>query len=269
MIPYLAIYLGLALLVTLFQRKLIYQPTVLSATDADQIARDSGLERWKTADGRAIGWKRIAPAGSSKGSVLITHGNAGCAVHRGHYAESLSTAASLNVFILEYPGYGDRPGAPSQSSLFAAAEEAFGQLPTNMPIFLLGESLGTGVAAHLAGKHPDRVKGVLLVAPYDRLGSVAQRQMPIFPTRWMLLDPFRSDVALRSYRGPLAVLLATDDEVVLARFGRRLFDGYTGPKRLWQLDGLGHNDLPDRPGEFWSEVAHFWAVSGNQAAEKR
>jgi uncharacterized protein len=266
-IPYLAIYLGLALLVTLFQRKLIYQPTVLPPSRADGIAREAGLERWLTADGRAIGWKRTGPNRSSTGSVLITHGNAGSAVQRGHYADSLSKTAPLDVFILEYPGYADRAGSPSERTLFAAAEEAFGLLATNTPIFLLGESLGTGVAAHLAGKHPDHVAGVLLVAPYDRLGSVAQRQMPIFPTRWMLLDSFRSDRALRSYRGPVGVLLATDDEVVPAKFGRRLFDGYSGPKRLWQLDGLGHNDLPGRPEEFWTEVVDFWGLSGNQAAK--
>jgi uncharacterized protein len=258
LIPYLAIYLGLALLVTLFQRKLIYQPTVLPTARADEIARDEGLERWTNAAGQPIGWNRIASPSPAKGSVLITPGNAGCAVHRGHYAESLSTTAPLDVFILEYPGYGDRPGSPNERAFFAAAEEAFGLLSTNTPVFLLGESLGTGVAARLAGRHPDRVKGMLLVAPYDRLGSVAQRQMPIFPTKWMLLDPFRSDLALRSYHGPVGVLLATDDAVVPAKFGRRLFDGYTGPKRLWQRDGLGHNDLPDQPADFWIEVVKFW-----------
>jgi uncharacterized protein len=257
-IPYLAIYLGLALLVTIFQRKLIYHPTVLKPASADALAADEGLRRWDNPAGQPIGWRRMAQSGTAKGSIMITHGNAGCAVQRGHYAEALGAAGPLDIFILEYPGYGDRPGAPSERTLFAAAEEAFGLLPTNSPVYLLGESLGTGIAAHLAGGHPDRIAGMLLVAPYDRLGSVAQRQMPIFPTRWMLLDPYRSDEALRSYHGPVAVLLATQDDVVPAKFGNRLFLGYQGPKRLWEVDGAGHNDLPDRPKEFWDEVFRFW-----------
>ena len=257
-IPYLCIYAGLALLVTLFQRRLIYHPTVMGAEAAETRAREEGLERWSDAAGKPIGWRRLAKGGTPVGSVLITHGNGGCAVHRGHYAEALQAVMAVDVFLLEYPGYGDRPGSPGERGIFAAAEAAFGLLPANTRVFLLGESLGSGAAAHLAGRFPERVAGMLLIAPFDRLGSVAQRQMPIFPTRWMLRDRFDNAAALKRYDGRLAVWLAPEDEVVAAKFGRRLFEGYTGPKRVWEMPATGHNELPFQPKEVWEEVAEFW-----------
>ena len=39
------------------------------------------------------------------------------------YADVIQKVAALDVFILEYPGYADRAGQPSQDSLFRAADE--------------------------------------------------------------------------------------------------------------------------------------------------
>jgi hypothetical protein len=69
------------------------------------------------------------------------------------------------VFVVEYPGYADRSGKPTERTLEASADEAFRSLTTNSPIYLVGESLGTGVASYLAGRYPDKVAGVALLAP--------------------------------------------------------------------------------------------------------
>lgn len=241
-----------------FQRRMLYHPEILSARNLDQLAKEVGLVRWTTPVGEHVGWMRQSPIQPAQGAVLITHGNAGCAVDRGDYATSLQQAAALDVFILEYPGFGDRPGSPTEGSLFAAADAAFGLLPTNKPIYLVGESLGTGVAAHLAGSRAAQVSGVLLVAPYHNLTDVAQHHIRLFPVRWFLADRFCSADYLRHYQGPLAVLLAGQDRIVPAKFGRRLFDAYAGPKRLWESPQATHNTLPDQPPEVWKEIVAFW-----------
>ena len=38
-------------------------------------------------------------------------------------------------------------------------------LGTNRPVYLVGESFGSGVAAYLAGTRPDRVAGLMLLSP--------------------------------------------------------------------------------------------------------
>ena len=125
--------------------------------------------------------------------------------------------------------------------------------------FLVGESLGTGVATYLASTHTQSVAGLLLITPYNNLTAVAQHHNPVFPIRWMLWDRFPSDKFLRCYDGPAGFLLAGRDEVVPDQFGQALYDGYHGPKKLWQDGQSSHNDIYLRlSAEWWQEVVTFW-----------
>jgi uncharacterized protein len=250
---YLAICAGCGAL----QRRLIYFPPTFRSEVVDQMAGSAGLERWRDPSGLAIGMKRLCAKQPGQGRVLIAYGNGSCATGCAHYADVIQRAADLDVFILEYPGYADRPGGPSQSSLFRAADEAFQQLATNGPVYLVGESLGTGVAAHLAGTHADKVAGVVLLAPYNRLTDVAQAHMPLLPVRLLLVDRFPSEDYLRNYHGPLAVLVAGRDQVVPEKFGRALYDGYAGPKRLWEFPSADHGTIMFQPPEVWNQIISF------------
>ena len=241
-----------------FQRRMIYFPPVFTPGQADQMAQTARLERWKNSAGESIGLKRASPRQPAEGSVLITYGNASCAASSARYADAIQSAAAFDVFILEYPGYADRAGSPSQSSLFRAADEAFQMLATNGPVYLVGESLGTGVAAYLAGTHPDQVAGVLLISPYNRLTSVAQYHMPILPVALLLVDRFPSEDYLRNYQGPVGMVVDGLDQVVPEKFGRRLYDGYAGPKRLWEFPDGEHASILEPPEKFWKEVVEFW-----------
>jgi pimeloyl-ACP methyl ester carboxylesterase len=73
--------------------------------------------------------------------------------------------------IFSAPRYEDRDGEPTEKNLFAAATEALQTLPTNLPIYLIGESLGSGVASYLAGTYPNKISGLILnfsVQPVDQ-----------------------------------------------------------------------------------------------------
>lgn len=241
-----------------FQRQLLYYPTVASPATLDHLAKSRGLERWKNSAGQNMGWKRISANQPARGEVLITHGNGGCAIDRTDFANALGGFLAMDVFILEYPGFGDRRGAPGQRTLFDAAEEAFQALPKTAPVYLLGESLGTGVAAHLAEAHSNEVSGVLLFAPYNSLVDVAQYHVRILPARLLMVDYFPSAEYLSHYHGPLAIIMGGKDRVVPEKFGRRLFDGFAGPKRLWRISGGNHESIDHQREEFWKEVNAFW-----------
>ncbi|MFM8988981.1 MAG: alpha/beta fold hydrolase, partial [Alphaproteobacteria bacterium] len=85
--------------------------------------------------------------------VVFLHGNAST-VADGAAKLAPLREAGLGVMLVEYPGYGGAPGAPSEASILGQAEEALARLASagTAPgrIVLWGESLGTGVATRLA-----------------------------------------------------------------------------------------------------------------------
>ena len=257
----LVFYLAVCVVVAIFQRRLIYIPPVYASGQVGQMARTAKLERWKNPAGQAIGMKRPSPRQPAEGRVLIVYGNGSCATGCAHYADVIQGIAAFDVFILEYPGYADRPGSPNQKSLFRAANEAFQLLATNRPVYLVGESLGTGVAAFLAGTHPDQVAGVVLFAPYNRLADAAQYHYPMLPVDLLLVDRFPSEDYLRNYHGPVGVLVAGQDQVVPEKLGRRLYDGYAGPKRLWEFTGDDHGTILFRLPNVWEQIIAFWQAN--------
>ena len=76
--------------------------------------------------------------------------------------------------------------------------------------------------------------------------------------RWLLRERFPAEDYLRDYHGPLAVLVAGRDTVVPEKFGRRLYDGYAGPKRLWEFPNANHDSLMVQPPEVWKQIVAFW-----------
>ncbi|HLP77647.1 MAG TPA: alpha/beta hydrolase [Candidatus Paceibacterota bacterium] len=253
-----ALYLVACIGCASFQRRFIYFPPVFSPQQADEMAVHEGMTRWTNNSGKTLGWKRLSPIQPAQGRLLITHGNAGCALQCGHYADVIQQAAAFDVFVVEYPGYADLPGRPTEKALYQAADDAFGALGTNAPIHLVGESLGTSVAAYLAGRHPDNISGVALLAPYPSLAAVGQEHMRLLPVGLILRDRFPAEDHLRQYRGPVAILVADRDRVVPAKFGRALYESYSGPKRLWTFPEGDHGTVMTQPATVWHDILQFW-----------
>lgn len=271
-------YLGIIVVLAALQRQMIYLPTRAPAGQLIPAATALGVAPWRDAAGDIIGWRR-PPAGptpeaaaadrgaQARPRLLVFHGNAGFALHRKPFIDTFGEppGPGWDVVLCEYPGYGGRAGKPSAATLIAAGRAAFDQLrrEADAPVFLMGESLGGGVACAVAAAAPDAVAGLILVTPFTSLADVAAHHYPLFPVRWLLVDRYDNRAALRHYRGPVAVVLAQHDEVVPAKLGRRLFDGYAGPKRLWIDRGAGHNSVGWGAGNsFWREVADFLTAPG-------
>ena len=239
-------YIALILLVAGCQNSLLYFP---KRGEEDAMIRDAqrqGIQPWRDAQGRLIGWHRPNPRAANR--LVVFHGNAGLALDRSHYIdgfEALSGGADWEVWILEYPGYGSRSGSPGKKAFIDAGRQALKQLPDadSRPLHLLGESVGTGTACALTAEMPDLIAGLALVVPFARLQEVAQEKFRWLPVGLLLRDKFDNIAALSGYRGRVAVVVADSDEVVGAAQGRKLHDSYSGPKLLLVLSGAGHNSF--------------------------
>jgi pimeloyl-ACP methyl ester carboxylesterase len=193
---------------------------------------------------------------------MVLHGNAGYALHRVYYARGFAALdEGWQVFLFEYPGYGARDGSPSEEAIKRAALAALQRLLDEddaRPVYLVGESLGSGVAAYLAAEYSAQVAGLLLVTPFTSLVDVAAHHYPVLPVRLFLRERYDNREALARYGGPVAFLLAGRDEIVPTRLGRELYDRYRGPKWLRVDENAGHNSLDFRPGaSWWRELSSF------------
>lgn len=258
----LGVYGGLLLLLAWCQRSFIYLPRQASAEVLTKAAATEGLSRWNDDAGGWIGWRSTAAAPEAR-RVLVFHGNAGCAADRGYFAHAFAARAHgrpLATAILEYPGYGARPGTPGERAIISAAVAALDALLAERaePVMLVGESLGTGVACQLAALRPQAVAGLLLITPFTSLADVGRYHYPWLPVRRLLRDQYDSVAALQRYHGRVVMVLAEGDEVVPTALGRTLYDGYDGPKRLVVHTGATHNTLDlDPAAEWWEDTWRF------------
>jgi pimeloyl-ACP methyl ester carboxylesterase len=242
----------------LAQRRLLYFPTRNGLDASTRLAGAVGLEPWLDGVGRFIGWRAPHPEGAPVARAVVLHGNAGTALDRIYLRDVLQGPGlpRIEVFLLEYPGYGPRAGSPSQESIVAATVEAIDLLGGEVPVLLVGESLGSAAASLAAAARPG-VAGLLLVTPIASVTAVARRHYPFVPAS-LVRDAFRADLALPRYGGRVAFLVAGRDEVAFADLGRALFEAYPGPKRLWVEKEAFHNTLQFRPTDpLWSEVWGF------------
>jgi abhydrolase domain-containing protein 12 len=111
-------------------------------------------------------------------TILFLHGNAATrAFHvRVQYYSTFTSRLGVNVLAIDYRGYGDSTGVPSEDGLITDGRAAFDWLvehgATPEDILIVGHSLGTGVSGGLAARlSNDKVdyKGVVLLSPFSSI----------------------------------------------------------------------------------------------------
>ena len=258
----LAVICSLAICSTIaVAQSFLYYPRVYTAARVDQIARFVNLQRWTNSIGANIGLKRPSPKQPAAGSILIFYGNASTATGCAHYATDIQKVTAMDVYILEYPGYEDRPGPPTEKTIFDAASNGLQMIPTNKPIYLIGASLGSGVASYLAGTFSNRIDGIVLLSPFTSTTDVAQYLYPDLPVSLVLADRFPSEEYLGSYHGKVGITVDGKDTIVPEKFGLRLYENYDGPKKLWVSPNGTHCQIDEPPTKFWKEAIAFWQAN--------
>jgi len=112
------------------------------------------------------------------------------------------------------------------------------QQDSHKPVLLVGESLGTVVAAIAGSRKPETVQGMLLVTPFPNLPVLAKQHYPWVPA-WFLHDRFRADEAIAAFHGPVAILVAGQDTVAPPFWDWRFMTAIRGSS------GYGSKRMPD------------------------
>jgi len=239
-------YLGIALLLFLFQGRLLYLPHV-PGRELDATPDFYGLsweEVWlETDDGERLhGW--WIPEDPSSPTALIFHGNAGNISHR---METLLIWHRLgwNVLIFDYRGYGLSSGRPSEAGTYRDATAAWAHLTEDRQlnpaeIVLFGRSLGGAVAAELATRV--RPAGLILESTFTSIPDLGKDLYRWLPVRLLARIRYPTSERVAGLDLPVMVVHSRDDEIIPFHHGERLYQAAKSPRRtLLELSG-GHNE---------------------------
>ena len=230
------VYLILCLVLFLAQRSFIYYPQPKSTTSGN-------ASLTLNVDGATVLVSTLPR--QSQDAIIYFGGNAE------DVSRSLPTLADAfpgrSLYALNYRGYGGSTGKPSEIALIADALVLFDRVHADHSrIVVIGRSLGSGVAIHVASERP--VERLILVTPYDSLLRIAAGQFRYFPLTWLMLDKFESWRYAPKVTAPTQLIAAQYDEVIPFSSTEALYKHF--PQALATLTvipNVWHNTISESP----------------------
>jgi len=161
-----------------------------------------------------------------------------------------------SLYLVNYRGYGGSSGEPTENGLQDDALALFDEVHELHPrISVIGRSLGSGVATHVASER--EVDRVVLVTPFDSLARVAGEHFRWLPVGLLMRDRYDSASRAASIRAPVLMVVAGDDEIVSRARSDALATAFAPARaRMTVLDGVGHNGIDARP-QYLESIAEF------------
>lgn len=197
---------------------------------------------------------RIHAAPNATASVLLFHGNGEIVADYDDAAAAFhSVGATLAV--VDFRGYGQSTGTPSLRAIIAdtpvVLDALEGQLRMReVPLVVMGRSLGSACAAAAAGLGDARIAGLIVESGFTDLHALVKRRGLPVPPQFSSADltDFDPLPKLARFRGPLLVLHGERDVLIAPLEGQAAYDAATAAaRRLVLIPGRGHNDVSHHP----------------------
>ncbi len=193
-------------------------------------------------------------------TLLHFHGNAGNISHRLHLYEKWHQMG-FSVFAVEYRGYGNSQGSPSEEGFYRDANAAWNELvkKQHIPaskIIIAGRSLGCAVATKLATE--TQPASLILETPFTNISDMATEHYPwVFPVRYLARTKFDTLALIKRVQVPVMVISAENDQIVPAFMAQEIYSAANKPKHAITLSG-DHNDFDLSSSSQYNSVWHAW-----------
>jgi uncharacterized protein len=200
-------------------------------------------------DGVKISLWKLEPKGQSRKEVaLLFHGN-GETLRTFFGVQQWFSSIGIRSYAIEYRGYGNSSGWPSERRLYMDSEVAVQAIlererisPKELIVF--GNSIGCGPASYVAERY--EVGTLLLVAPYTSLGDVVE-ELPLFGylTPFLWYDLPTRDYIVGLTKTCVVAAHGVGDMTIPFKHSQRLKESYRGVATftLVTSDEAGHNDI--------------------------
>ncbi|MCA9735759.1 MAG: alpha/beta hydrolase [Deferribacteres bacterium] len=204
-------------------------------------------------------------------TIFFLHGNAGNVADRIPFFHLLQQKIHVNIFAIDYRGYGKSSGTPTEKGVYKDAEYAWRYLVEELhlhpeDVIIWGRSLGGAVAVDLAAK--ENAAGLILESTFSSGKDMAKRMFGFLPI-WIFSGiQFDSANKITSITYPKLFLHGDADNIVPFELGRKLYDCAAQPKEFIKIAGAEHNDTYIVGGSsYWHIIHSFISETVNQKQE--
>ncbi|CDI79338.1 hypothetical protein, conserved [Eimeria acervulina] len=209
------------------------------------------------------GWLIKQPEPKEAPTFVCFQGNYGYQGFRLAHAEELY-GLGANVFLMDYRGFGRSEGTPTVEGVYADADAALDYILSNQDvnnedIFVLGHSLGGGVAVDLASRRGNQIKGLVIENTFTSLREVAESCYPALKPLIRLFTMVQKDgmeniEKIRNVKVPTFFVGGTNDKDVPPEHTEQLFQECGAPKKwLKMVEGGTHLHCYGWAVEGWQE----------------
>ena len=213
-----------------YQRNLLYHPDETNYSN-DKITVNIEKVNIKTSDNiNLLGWYHEKNLKEFK-TLIFFHGNAGSLENRIHKLNHFKDM-NVNFLIIAWRGISGNSGEPSENGLYKDGKSAIDWLIkkgiSEQKLILYGESLGTGVAVHLAQNR--NFSGVILETPFTSMIDAAKTFYPYIPVNLLLKDKFENYKKVKNINSPILVMHGEVDQIVPFSMGKKIYEIANEPK---------------------------------------
>ena len=225
-----AIYFLVLVFLYFYQRNLLYHPNENNYS-GDKISVDIEKVKIQTADNiELLGWYHKKNLKDYK-TLVYFHGNAGSLENRIHKLNHFQDM-NINFLIIAWRGFNGNKGKPSERGLYVDGKSAIDWLKKKgvdeKNLILYGESLGTGIATHLAQNK--NYAGVILETPFTSMIDAAKNFYPYIPINLLLKDKFENFKKVKNINTPILVMHGEVDQIVPFSMGKKIYEIANNPK---------------------------------------
>jgi len=179
--------------------------------------------------------------------ILYFHGTSGCLGNCAAKSAHMAKYTGAQVVAMEYPGYGRHPradgGHPRADDVLANALALYDYCARQTPrgVYLVGTSLGTAVAAHVASQRPS-ARSLLLISPLMSAIAVLSLLLARILWWWDIFPTYRT---IRDVQCRTLIVHGTADRVIPYAHAERLHSLLRAPARTGVVtyEGADHEDM--------------------------
>ena len=192
--------------------------------------------------------------------ILLCHG-IGETVEHWSAAQALLRDRGVGSMVFNYSGYGRSTGRISakncDADFIAAYTELRRRVGNELPIYVLGFSLGSGIAAQGVASLQPPAAGLFLCEAFDSFHEAA---CVVGVPRWIVRkvpDVWRTAATIPQLQLPVCVLHSTGDRLFPMAMPQKIVAASNGVAELVVIENLAHNEpFLKAVGGYWEPILH-------------